>query len=77
MEFCGLVISYDERVLEPRPWTADQSRWAADLIVASPPGEVLELCCGAGQIGLLATALTPVGSRRKLVAIDLNPAPSS
>lgn len=73
MEFCGLAIAYNELVLEPRGWTADQSRWAAELMKAAPPGPVLEVCCGAGQIGLLATALTPVDVRRPLVALDLNP----
>jgi release factor glutamine methyltransferase len=74
MQFCGLAIAYDERVLEPRAWTADQSRWAAELMEAAPGGPVLELCCGAGHIGLLATALTPPGARRHLVAVDLNSA---
>lgn len=74
MDFSGLRITYDERVLEPRGWTADQSRWAAELIATAPEGRVLELCCGAGHIGLLATALTPEERRRPLVAVDLNPA---
>ena len=74
VDFSGLQITYDERVLEPRGWTADQSRWAAELIAQAPPGRVLELCCGAGQIGLLATALTAENRRRPLVAVDLNPA---
>lgn len=74
MDFSGLEITYDERVLEPRPWTADQSRWAAELMAQAPAGPVLELCCGAGHIGLLATALTPASARRHLVAVDANPA---
>ncbi|WP_256842058.1 methyltransferase [Ornithinimicrobium cryptoxanthini] len=74
MDFCGLAIAYDSRVLQPRGWTADQSRWAADLMAAAPAGPVLELCCGAGHIGLLATTLTPADSRRQLVAVDINPA---
>ena len=49
-----LEISYDQRVLEPRPWTAAQSRWASSLFRVLPPGPVLELCAGAGHIGLLA-----------------------
>ena len=49
-----LKISYDRRVLEPRPWTAAQSRWASSLLRVLPPGPVLELCAGAGHIGLLA-----------------------
>lgn len=74
VDFSGLQISYDHRVLEPRPWTADQSRWAAELISRAPAGPVLELCCGAGHIGLLATALTDESHRRRLVAVDVNPA---
>ncbi|KQT89436.1 methyltransferase [Marmoricola sp. Leaf446] len=65
-----LEISFDDRVLRPRPWTAAQSRWAADLLRTAPPGPVLELCSGAGHIGLLAVH----GSRRHLVCVDANPA---
>ena len=65
----GLDIAYDERVLEPRPWTAAQSEWAASLLEEVPPGPVLELCSGAGHIGLLAI----VGNDRRLVAVDANP----
>jgi release factor glutamine methyltransferase len=67
--FGGLRIAYDDRVLQPRAWTAAQSLWAAELLRTSPPGPVLELCAGAGQIGLLAIATEP----RSLVAVDLNP----
>lgn len=66
MPFGPLEIEYDERVLRPRPWTEQQGRWAAELLAAAPPGPVLELCCGAGHIGLLAIALEP----RPLVAVD-------
>lgn len=68
MTFEGLRIAYDERVLRPRSWTAQQSRWAAELIADAPPGPVLELCAGVGQIGLLAVALEP----RPLVCVDLS-----
>lgn len=47
-------ITYDDDVLEPRPWTVAQAEWAAEL----PPGPMLELGSGAGQIGLAAAALT-------------------
>lgn len=67
--FGPLRISFDARVLRPRPWTAAQSAWAAELIAAAPTGPVLELCAGAGQIGLLAVA----GSGRRLVCVDLDP----
>lgn len=69
VEFGALRIAYDDRVLRPRPWTAAQSRWGAELLRAGPAGAVLELCCGAGQIGLLAIAQEP----RPLVCVDLNP----
>lgn len=64
-----LAIRYDDRVLRPRPWTAAQSEWGADLLRAGPEGPVLELCAGAGHIGLVTLAHEP----RPLVAVDLNP----
>lgn len=66
MTFGLLTIEYDDRILAPRPWTALQGRWAADLLRDAPPGSVLELCAGAGQIGLLAI----VGAHRPLVCVD-------
>ena len=70
LRFDTLDIAYDERVLEPRPWTAEQSRWGAELLSGLPAGRVLELCTGAGHIGLLTAAL----SGRPLVAVDVDPA---
>lgn len=67
--FGPLEIDFDERVLEPRDWTQAQSRWAADLLAEVPAGPVLELCAGAGHIGLLAVA----DSDRALVMVDVNP----
>jgi methylase of polypeptide subunit release factors len=67
--FGGLTIEYDENVLEPRSWTTAQSYWATDLLRTSPDGPVLELCSGAGHIGLLTATL----SARPLVQVDLNP----
>ena len=64
--FGGLDISWDARVLEPREWTLEQSLWAASILDDVPAGPVLELCCGAGQIGLRAV----VGSDRRLVCVD-------
>jgi methylase of polypeptide subunit release factors len=52
------VVRYDARVLTPRPWTLLQSRWAAELAVEAADGPILELCAGAGQIGLAASVLT-------------------
>ena len=67
--FGGLAIAYDERVLEPRSWTLEQSRWALELLADLPDGPVLELCSGAGQIGLVVAA----GSTRTLVCVDADP----
>lgn len=69
MDFGGLRIAFDGRVLRPRTWTEQQSRWASLLLPDLPPGPVLELCSGAGQIGLLAIS----GSGRRLVCVDVNP----
>jgi release factor glutamine methyltransferase len=69
VRFGDLDVAYDHRVLRPRPWTAAQSLWAAELLAFAPPGPVLELCAGAGQIGLLAIS----GTDRSLVAVDANP----
>jgi methylase of polypeptide subunit release factors len=68
VEIEGLEIAYDERVLEPRPWTAEQSAWAAELLPSMPAGPVLELCAGAGHIGLLAVR----DSDRRLVQVDID-----
>ncbi len=50
--FGGLTIDYDDTVLEPRAWTVLQSDWAVELAGSAPKGPMLELCCGAGHIGL-------------------------
>jgi methylase of polypeptide subunit release factors len=64
--FGPLLIAFDDHVLRPRPWTAMQSEWAAELSPALPSGPILELCAGAGQIGLLAAVL----SGRSLVQVE-------
>jgi methylase of polypeptide subunit release factors len=69
-QFGPLTIAYDDRVIRPRAWTVQQSAWAAQLLDTLPPGPVLELCAGAGHIGLLAVA----GTDRRLVQVDANPA---
>lgn len=68
LTFGTLRIAFDDRVLRPREWTTAQSAWAAELLGSVPDGAVLELCAGAGQIGLLAV----VGSGRTLVCVDAN-----
>jgi release factor glutamine methyltransferase len=64
-----LEIRYDDRVLRPRPWTAAQAVWGAELLRGGPDGPVAELCAGAGHIGLLTIVHEP----RHLVAVDLDP----
>ncbi|KAA1425814.1 RsmD family RNA methyltransferase [Nocardioides antri] len=68
-QFGELRILWDRRVLRPRPWTTAQSHWAAALSPYCPDGPILELCCGAGQIGLLAASLTG----RSLIQVDRDP----
>ncbi len=67
--FGPLTITVDETVLQPRPWTYDQSAWAQELLGVLPVGDVLELCSGAGQIGLGAVR----GTGRALVMVDMTP----
>jgi len=69
VNFDALEVMYDPRVIEPRPWTAMQSHWAAEIAPLVPEGPILELCCGAGHIGLLAA----VRSGRRLVQVDADP----
>lgn len=69
IRFGSLTIAYDDRVLLPRPWTLLQSEWARELLASAPAGPVLELCSGAGHIGLAAV----VGTGRRLVCVDRDP----
>jgi methylase of polypeptide subunit release factors len=64
--FGPVRIGFDATVLEPRHWTIAQSRIAVDLLRDEPPGAVLELCTGAGHIGLATAAWTG----RPLVQVD-------
>jgi release factor glutamine methyltransferase len=64
--FGPLTVAFDGRVIRPRPWTVLQSEWAAALLEQLGPGDVLEICAGAGHIGLLGTA----ASDRRLVQVD-------
>ena len=70
--FGTLAVEFNAEVLEPRPWTAAQSAWAAELMATAPAGRVLEVCAGVGHIGLLAVA----DGDRDLVLVDLNPVAS-
>lgn len=68
MTFLGLTIEYDEQVLTPRSWTELQSRWAIEVLATAGTGPVLELCSGAGHIGLAVASLTD----RALVCVDVS-----
>jgi release factor glutamine methyltransferase len=68
--FGPITVEYDERVLAPRAWTLAQSRWAAELgRERGADGRILELCAGAGQIGLAAAVL----ARCDLVQVEADP----
>lgn len=67
--FGPLRIDYDDRVLTPRLWTLQQSRWAAEFAADAEPGPILELCAGVGQIGLAAAVLAD----RDLVQVEADP----
>ncbi len=71
--FGPLLVRYDERVLTPRPWTLLQSEWAAELCVSAAAGPILELCAGAGQIGLAAAVLAD----RDLIQVEADPVAAS
>ena len=70
VRFGDLEIAYDERVLSPRVWTTAQARWMSEVLHRLPEGPVLELCSGAGHIGLLTAAYTG----RDLVLVDASEA---
>jgi release factor glutamine methyltransferase len=69
MRFGPIQVEFDARVLRPRPWTIMQSEWAAALAATLPPGPILELCAGAGHIGLAAAVL----AGRDLVQVEQDP----
>ena len=68
--FGSVTIVFDDRVLAPRPWTLVQSGWAVEVAASAPAGPVLELCAGAGQIGLVVA----VETGRPLVQVDCSDA---
>jgi methylase of polypeptide subunit release factors len=70
LDFGGLTIRWDHRVIKPRSWTVEQALWAAKVGRELPEGPILELFCGAGHIGLLAASRLD----RELVQVDTNPA---
>jgi methylase of polypeptide subunit release factors len=69
VRFGPLTIEVDGTVLQPRPWTHLQSAWGQELLTSLPDGAVLELCSGAGQIGLAAVH----GTGRSIVMVDMTP----
>jgi methylase of polypeptide subunit release factors len=68
MRFGPLDLRFDERVLRPRLWTLGQAVWGAALVASRPQGPVLELCAGAGQIGIALGMLAD----RDLVLVDMD-----
>lgn len=68
MEFGPLVLSFDDQVLRPRPWTLAQSTWASELAASALAGPMLELCSGVGHIGLALASLVP----RPIVLVDFD-----
>lgn len=68
-QFGPLTVHFDHRLPQPREWTTHQGMWAAELARDLPDGPLLELCCGTGQIGLLAVALSDRGG----VLVDVDP----
>lgn len=71
--FGPLLVEYDDRVLTPRQWTLQQSEWAAELAEAAEAGPLLELCAGAGHIGLAAAVLAD----RDLIQVEADPVAAS
>jgi release factor glutamine methyltransferase len=69
VQFGPVAVDYDERVLAPRAWTLAQSKWAAELAAGAADGPILELCAGAGHIGLAAAVLAD----RPLLQIEADP----
>lgn len=67
--FGPLRIDYSDQVLAPREWTLLQSEWATSLAATAPVGPILELCAGAGHIGLAAA----VSADRDLVQVEADP----
>lgn len=68
MGFGSLNIQFDDSVLRPRPWTIAQSMWADELLIDAPNGAVLELCSGAGHMGLMVASLVI----RDFVLVDVD-----
>lgn len=69
MSFGPIEVRFDDRVLRPRPWTLAQAHWAAELVEGKLPGRAVELCAGAGQIGLAFGMFVP----HRLVLVDIDP----
>lgn len=68
--FCGLQIAVDPGVFVPRRRSEFLVRQALAL-VASPAPVVVDLCCGAGALGLAVATAVPGA---QLSAADLDPA---
>lgn len=50
--FCGKSYTIDERALIPRSPIAELIQQRFATLLQSPPGRILDLCCGSGCIGI-------------------------
>lgn len=67
--FGGLRVPTNTAVIQPRPWTIEQSIWAEALSSRCSPGPILELFAGSGHIGLEASRRTG----RPALLVDQSP----
>ena len=63
------LVEYDERVLRPGRGRCCRARGRPSSPAAAEPGPLLELCAGAGHIGLAAAVLAD----RDLVQVEADP----
>jgi release factor glutamine methyltransferase len=69
VSFGGLDLVVPVDLLRPRPWTLLQCEWAGEIASHCPDGAVVELCSGAGHIGLEAARRTG----RSVILVDADP----
>jgi methylase of polypeptide subunit release factors len=69
LTFGGLDLIVPVDLLRPRPWTLLQCEWASEIASSCPEGAVVELCSGAGHLGLEAARRTD----RSAILVDAHP----
>lgn len=57
--FAGFAFRSDERALVPRSPIAELLENRLDTLLESEPGQILDLCCGGGCIGIAAALMFP------------------